>query len=79
MQDFAGNYSHGKKYKGARGLCKCKESREDEPHLLSGQCKVYGYLALKYQDLTDDENLVQLFTDILEWRDQLESNLDREG
>ena len=28
MQDFAGNYSHDKKYKGTRGLCKCKESRD---------------------------------------------------
>ena len=56
-------------------MCKCKESREDEAHLLSGQCKVYGDLTLKYQDITYDGNLVQLFTEILERRDQL----DREG
>ena len=36
MHDFAGNYSHDIRYQGTRGLCKCQESREDEPHLLSG-------------------------------------------
>ena len=36
MQDFAGNYWHDIKNQGTRGLCKCIESREDEPHLLSG-------------------------------------------
>jgi hypothetical protein len=72
MQDFAGNYSHDIRYQGTRGLCKCQESREDEPHLLSGQCKVYGDLVEKYPDLTSDESLVQLFTDVLERRDQLD-------
>ena len=72
MQDFAGNYSHDRRYQGTRGLCKCQESREDEPHLLSGQCKVYGNLIEKYPDMTSDENLVQLFTDVLERRDQLD-------
>ena len=33
------------------------ESREDEPHLLSGQCNVYGDLIEKYRDQTVDENL----------------------
>ena len=33
----------------------------DEPHLLSGQFKVYGDLIKKYQDFTVNENLVGLF------------------
>ena len=40
--------------------------------MLSGQCKVYGDLIEKYPDLTSDESLVQLFTDVLERRDQLD-------
>ena len=72
MQDFAGNYSHDRRFQGARGLCKCQESREDEPHLISGQCKVYGDLIEKYGDLTVDENMVGLFSDILARRDELD-------
>ena len=33
----------------------------DEPHLLSGQFKVYGDLIKKHQDFTVHENLVGLF------------------
>ena len=40
-------------------LCKCKESREEEAHLLSGQCTLYGDLTLKY------DILVGLFTEIV--------------
>ena len=51
---------------------KCEESREEESHLLSGQCTVYGDLTLKYSDLTSDDNLVGLFTEILARRDELD-------
>ena len=53
-------------------LCKCLEEREEEAHLLSGTCKVYGDIARKYDDIMDDENLVQLFSEILARRDQLD-------
>ena len=33
---------------------------------------VYGDLALKYSDLTDDENLVEFFREVLDRRDQLD-------
>ena len=65
MQLFAGNYSHDRRFKKSDWLCLCKESREDEDHLTSGQCKVYGDLSEKYGDLTDDENLVQFFSEVL--------------
>ena len=48
------------------------EYREDKPHLVSGQYKVYGDLAQKYGDITDNENPVQRFTDIPARRDQLD-------
>ena len=39
---------------------------------MSGKCKVYGDIALKYSDLSDDNNLVYLFTEILARRDILD-------
>ena len=39
---------------------------------MSGQCTVFGDLALKYNDLTDDENLVQFFSEVLARRDELD-------
>ena len=54
---FAGNYSHDRRFAKSNFLCKCEESREEEIHLLSGQCKVYGDLTHKYSDLTDTSAL----------------------
>ena len=71
MQAFAGNYSHDKRYAGSNWLCLCQESREEESHLISGNCKVYGDLTLKYSDLTCDDNLADLFTEVLARREQL--------
>ena len=72
LQPFAGNYSHDRRYSKSSWLCKCLEEREDEAHLLSGKCKVYGDIATKYDDVMDDENLVQLFTEILARRDLMD-------
>ena len=72
LQRFAGNYSKDKSFSRSNWLCKCLESREDESHILSGQCKVYGDIPLKYPDLSDDENLVCVFREVLERRDQLD-------
>ena len=72
MQPFAGNYSQDQRLKKSDWLCLCLQSREDEAHLTSGQCTVFGDLALKYTDLTDDENLVEFFREVLDRRDQLD-------
>ena len=72
LQFFAGNYSNDKRFQKSDWLCKCEKSREEESHLLSGQCTVYGDLTLKYSDLTSDDNLVGLFTEILARRDELD-------
>ena len=72
MQFFAGNYSHDRRFEKSDWLCFCKEAREDESHLTSGQCKVYGDLSENIPDLTDDESLVQFFIDVLARRDMLE-------
>ena len=80
LQPFAGNFSNDKKrFSKSNWLCKCEESRENESHLMAGQCKVYGDLTEKYSDFTDDNNLVQFFTEVLDRRDRLDKEqLDKE-
>ena len=73
LQDFAGNYRNDKRFLKTGGLCRCQESREDESHLLSGRCKVYGDLTEGFNDLTADEELVQFFAAVLSRRDQLDN------
>ena len=51
LLSFAGNYKNDKRFSGNRGLCKCKRAIEEEPHLLSGNCEVYGDIRGKYGDL----------------------------
>ena len=66
---FAGNYKNDKRFSGNGSLCKCKRSIEEEPHLLSGNCEVYGDIRGKYGGLEDDDSLVRFFTEVLERRD----------
>ena len=73
LESFAGNYSHDKRFAKTSWLCLCQKSREEEVHLLSGQCQVYGDLIEKYSDLTEDDQLVQFFGDVLARRDALET------
>ena len=73
LLDFAGNYRNNKKYLKTGGLCLCKDSREDESHLLSGSCKVYGDLTEGFCDLTNDDELVEFFAAVLSRRDQLDN------
>ena len=72
LQRFAGNYSKDNSFSKSNWLCKCLEYREEETHLTSGLCKVYGDIARRYTDLTEDENLIGLFTEVLERRDLLD-------
>ena len=73
LESFAGNYSRDKRFEKTSWLCLCKKSREEEVHLLSGQCQVYGDLTHNYSDLTEDDQLVQFFSDVLARRDALET------
>ena len=72
LTQFAGNYSKDNSFSKSNWLCKCLEYREEENHLTSGLCKVYGDIAQKYTDLTEDENLIGLFSEVLERRDLLD-------
>ena len=75
LTDFAGNYRNDKRYLKTGGLCRCEESREEESHLLSGRCKVFGDLTEGFSDLRDDNELVEFFAAVLSRRDQLDNHL----
>ena len=46
--------------------------RGSEPHLLSGECEVFGDIREKYGELKDDESLVRFFKEVLERRDLID-------
>ena len=71
LQPFAKNFLRDKRFSNTGGLCQCNEAREDESHLLSGQCKVFGDIAEGFSDFSNDESLIQLFAAVLARRDQL--------
>ena len=72
LQPFGGNYSNDKRFSRSGWLCKCKMAREEEGHLTSGQCPVYGDLTHKYSDLTNIDSLIGFFNEVLDRRDQLD-------
>ena len=76
LQPFAGNFTHNRKYAKSDWLCRCQEAIEEEVHISSGKCKVYGDLSSKFGDFQEDENLVEFFNAVLDRRDRLE-NEDR--
>ena len=72
LQNFAGNFSHDRRFAKTDWLCRCKISIEDEEHIVSGQCPVYGGLRTQFGDLGEDRNLVAYFTAVLGMREELE-------
>ena len=72
MHSFAGNYSRDRRFARTEWLCQCRKSREDENHLMSGECDTYGDIRKEFGDLTDIENLTKLFEAVLKKRDILE-------
>ena len=74
MLDFADNYKNDKRFSGEGGLCRCRRDRESEPHLLSGQCEVFGEIRANYGDLKDDESLVRFFKEVLDKRDSIDED-----
>ena len=47
LQPFAGNFSKDKRFASTDWMCRCKESREEEGHITSGECNTYGDLSTK--------------------------------
>ena len=46
--------------------------REEEGHIISGQCEVYSDLRAQFGDLKEDKNLVMYFQAVLDRRDTLD-------
>ena len=74
LNNFAGNYSHDRRFAKTDWRCRCKKSVEDEGHIVSGKCPVYGDLRTQFGDLGEDENLVAFFRAVLDRRDELEED-----
>ena len=55
-----------------------KGAREEEGHVVSGNCSVYSDLRSHFGDLGEDQNLVNFFRAVLDRRDTLEEE-DRTG
>ena len=72
MLPFAGNYSKDLRFARTDWLCWCGEEREEELHLLSGKCDVYGEIRGRYGNLDNDNELVKFFSEVLARRDKLE-------
>ena len=70
--EFAENFKNDQRFAGNNGLCKCRRQRESEPHLLSGQCEIFGEIRANYGDLKDDESLVRFFKEVLDLRESLD-------
>jgi len=72
LQPFGGNYKHDKKFEKTNWMCFCGWNLEEESHLLSGQCPVYGDMVGMVRDRGDDEQLSTFFAAVLERREKLE-------
>ena len=72
MHPFAGNYSRDRRFARTEWLCRCRKAKEDESHLISGNCEVYGEIRAKYDSLNDDMDLVKFFNEILANREEID-------
>ena len=72
MHRFAGNYKGDRRYIGTGGPCRCGLDLEQESHLVAGNCPTYKDITDKYGDLSKDEELVNMFREILARRDAID-------
>ena len=72
LLEFAGNYSNDRHFAKTQWLCWCKTRKEDESHLLEGNCSVYGQIRKKFGIIQSEESLIRFFSEVLEERERLE-------
>ena len=53
-------------------MCQLLKTLEEDSHIVSGQCEVYGNRRSQFGDLQEDKNLVQYFKAVLDRIDILE-------
>ena len=74
MHPFAGNFSHDRRFSRTEWLCRCGHSKEEESHILLGNCEVYGDIRQKFESNLNDSDLVKLFSEVLDRREKLEDD-----
>ena len=72
MLPFAGNFSKDQRFARTDWLCWCGGEKEEELHLLSSNCVIYGEIRGRYGNLDNDDELVKFFNEVLARRDKLE-------
>ena len=77
LQPFAGNFSHDRRFSSSEWKCKCGEAKEQEDHLRSGECEIYGDIRRKHGNLDDDISLLAFFREVLARREELEEEETR--
>ena len=73
LLDFAGNYSHSRKFEKTDFMCRCLEAREDERHVTSRDCPVYADIREQFSELDNDMELMRYFKMVLARRDEIDS------
>ena len=79
LTDFAGNFPNNKKFKKSDWRCICGNDKESEDHIINGECEKYKEIREKYNDLENDEELLEYFKEVLEKREKLEEDEARAG
>ena len=72
MLPFAGNYTKDKRFLKTQWMCRCNEKKEEESHILEGKCPIYKDIFEKYDNLEEDEVIVEFFSEVLARRDSLD-------
>ena len=79
MLPFAGNFKKDRRFAKTQWLCRCLEEKEEERHILGGKCPVYRDLFEKFENLDNDDNLVDFFGEVLSRKDALDAATLVEG
>ena len=79
MHPFGGNFSKDKRFQRTNWQCICGEAREEEDHLLGGDCPVYGDIREEFPTSLDDDELSDFFTLVLRRRKELEEDEETRG
>ena len=72
LHPFAGIYWKDNKFRRTDWLCCCLIDKEQENHLINGNCPVYQDIRIKYDNLDNDDKLTSFFHEVLARRDAID-------
>ena len=79
LMEFAGNYPNNQKFRKSDWMCKCGKEKEQEDHIIKGECESYKDIREKYEHLDNDEDLLEFFKEVLKRRESMEEMEARGG